>query len=197
MGAPAEEFAGLRFPSQDHLLVELHTDEGITGWGDSFGHNIIPATLKALECYVAPWFIGKDPIDINTLHRLAAQAFMFSAATAWWFTHIQGSTSRFGILRVSAGGALSDLLGGGRRKTVEAYSSLMRFSNPKTVKRICAERAARPCRLGASTVSADRRQFDHQYPWSISETVYLRKEPSDTPDVSRGCIPQNSRAGAP
>jgi len=95
------------------------------------------------------------------------------------------------------GGALSDLLGGGRRKTVEAYSSLMRFSNPKTVKRICAERAARPCRLGASTVSADRRQFDHQYPWSISETVYLRKEPSDTPDVSRGCIPQNSRAGAP
>jgi D-galactarolactone cycloisomerase len=58
MGAPSEEFAGLRFPSQDHLLVEVQTDEGITGWGEGFGHT----TLKALECYVAPWFIGKDSV---------------------------------------------------------------------------------------------------------------------------------------
>ena len=38
MGVPVEEFAGLRFPSQDHLLVEVQTDEGITGWGEGFGH---------------------------------------------------------------------------------------------------------------------------------------------------------------
>ena len=33
----------------DHLLVEVETDAGITGWGEGFGHYIIPATKTALE----------------------------------------------------------------------------------------------------------------------------------------------------
>ena len=74
MGAPKQEFAGLRFPTMDHLLVEVETDAGITGWGEGFGHSIIPATKTALEAYVAPWFLGKDPTDINALHREAAQS---------------------------------------------------------------------------------------------------------------------------
>ena len=60
MGAPKQEFAGLRFPTMDHLLVQVETDAGITGWGEGFGHSIIPATKSALEAYVGPWFIGKD-----------------------------------------------------------------------------------------------------------------------------------------
>ena len=57
------------------VFVKVSTDAGITGWGEAFGHNIIPATKAALESYVAPWFIGKDPTQINALHRDAAQAF--------------------------------------------------------------------------------------------------------------------------
>jgi L-alanine-DL-glutamate epimerase-like enolase superfamily enzyme len=68
MGAPKQEFAGLRFPTMDHLLVQVETDAGITGWGEGFGHSIIPATKAALETYVGPWFIGKDATDINALH---------------------------------------------------------------------------------------------------------------------------------
>src|SRR5688572_11972713 len=60
MGAPKQDFAGLRFPTMDHLLVQVETDAGITGWGEGFGHSIIPATKTALEAYVGPWFIGKD-----------------------------------------------------------------------------------------------------------------------------------------
>ena len=52
MGAPKQEFAGLRFPTMDHLLVQVETDAGITGWGEGFGHSIIPATKTALEAYV-------------------------------------------------------------------------------------------------------------------------------------------------
>ena len=69
MGAPKQDFAGLRFPTMDHLLVQVETDAGITGWGEGFGHTIIPATKTALEAYVGPWFIGKDATDINALHR--------------------------------------------------------------------------------------------------------------------------------
>ena len=143
MVAPTEEFAGLRFPSQDHLLVEVQTDEGITGWGEGFGHNIIPATLKALEHYVAPWFIGKDPTDINGLHREAAQAFhIFGRNGVVVYAHSGIDIALWDIAGKRAGLPLADLLGGGRRKVVQAYSSLMRYSNPETVKRICAERAA-------------------------------------------------------
>ena len=143
MGAPAEEFAGLRFQSQDHLLVEVQTDEGITGWGEGFGHNIIPATLTALECYVAPWFIGKDPTDINTLHREAAQAFhIFGRNGVVVYAHSGIDIALWDIAGKRAGLPLADMLGGGRRKAVRAYSSLMRYGNPETVRRICAERAA-------------------------------------------------------
>ena len=75
MGAPLQDMGGLRFPSMDHLLVEVTTDTGLTGWGEGFGHTIIPATQAALESCVAPWFIGKDATDIEGLHRQAAQAF--------------------------------------------------------------------------------------------------------------------------
>ena len=75
MGVSKQEFAGLRFPTMDHLLVQVETDAGITGWGEGFGHSIIPATKAALESHVGPWFIGKDATDINRLHRQAARAF--------------------------------------------------------------------------------------------------------------------------
>ena len=40
MGAPKQEFAGLRFPTMDHLLVQVEQDAGTTGWGEGFGHSI-------------------------------------------------------------------------------------------------------------------------------------------------------------
>lgn len=61
MGAPKQEFAGLRFPTMDHLLVEVETDAGITGWGEGFGHSIIPATKTALEGLRGPVVPGERP----------------------------------------------------------------------------------------------------------------------------------------
>jgi D-galactarolactone cycloisomerase len=138
MGAPPTAFAGLRFPSQDHLLVQVDTDAGITGWGEGFGHNIIPATKAALETYVAPWFIGKDPTDINALHREAAQAFhIFGRNGPVVYAHSGIDIALWDIAGKRAGLPLCELLGGARRKEVCAYASLMRYGTPKTVRSIC------------------------------------------------------------
>lgn len=143
MGAPIQEFAGLRFPTQDHLLIQVDTDAGITGWGEGFGHNIIPATMKALETYVAPWFIGKDPTDINKLHREAAQSFhVFGRNGPVVYAHSGIDIALWDIAGKRASLPLADMLGGGGRKEVRAYSSLMRYGTPETVSRICAERVA-------------------------------------------------------
>ncbi len=190
MGAPRQEFAGLRFPTMDHLLIEVRTDAGITGWGEAFGHTIIPATAAALESYVAPWFIGKDPTDINALHREAAQSFhIFGRNGPVVYAHSGIDIALWDIAGKRAGLPLADLLGGSRRKEVRAYSSLMRYGAPAVVKRICAERAAagfRHIKLHEHTVEAVMAaregagpdvqiMNDVNCPWSVAEALAMEK----------------------
>src|SRR5262245_44387412 len=144
MGAPKQEFAGLRFPTMDHLLVEVETDDGIIGWGEGFGHSIIPATKSALEAYVAPWFLGKDPTDIKPLHREAAQSFhIFGRNGPVVYAHSAVDIALWDIAGKRAGLPLCHLLGGARRLQVRAYASLMRYGTPGTVERMCGEMAGR------------------------------------------------------
>ena len=190
MGAPTREFAGLRFPSQDHLLVQVDTDAGITGWGEGFGHNIIPSTKAALETYVAPWFIGKDPTDINALHREAAQAFhIFGRNGPVVYAHSGIDIGLWDIAGKRAGLPISDLLGGARRKEVRAYASLMRYGNPEVVRRICAERAAagfKHIKLHEHTVEAVMAaregagpdveiMNDVNCPWTVAQAIEMEK----------------------
>ena len=190
MGAPATAFAGLRFPSQDHLLVQVDTDAGITGWGEGFGHNIIPATKAALESYVAPWFIGKDPTDINTLHRTAAQAFhIFGRNGPVVYAHSGIDIALWDIAGKRAGLPLSQMLGGAERRDVRAYSSLMRYGTPETVARICAERVKagfRHIKLHEHTVEAVMAaregagpdiaiMNDVNCPWTVAQALEMEK----------------------
>ena len=188
MGAPKQDFAGLRFPSMDHLLVEVETDLGITGWGEGFGHSIIPATKTALECYVGPWFIGKDATDIAALHREAAQAFhIFGRNGPVVYAHSGIDIALWDIAGKRAGLPLCDLLGGARRGHVRAYASLMRYANPATVGRICAamvERGFTHIKLhehALEAVAAARAAAgpdiaimnDVNCPWSVAQALKM------------------------
>ena len=53
------------YSGRDAVLVEIHTDEGLTGWGQASG---APATLPLIvEKQYAPRLIGRDPRDWNVL----------------------------------------------------------------------------------------------------------------------------------
>ena len=60
--------------SMDTLLVRVETDEGVTGWGEGFGHRIFTATKAALDSFIAQLFIGKDPTAISALVEEAQRA---------------------------------------------------------------------------------------------------------------------------
>ena len=55
---------GVARTSMDTLLVRIDTDEGITGWGEGFGHRIFTATRAALDSFIGPMCIGQDPTEI-------------------------------------------------------------------------------------------------------------------------------------
>ena len=190
MGAPKQEFAGLRFPTMDHLLVQVQTDAGITGWGEGFGHSIIPATKTALETYVGPWFIGKDATDINALHREAAQSFhIFGRNGPVVYAHSAIDIALWDIAGKRAGLPLCDLLGGARRKEVRAYASLMRYAVPSTVGRICAEmveRGFKHIKLHEHSVEAVKAaregagpdiaiMNDVNCPWSVAQAIDMER----------------------
>jgi len=190
MGAPKQEFTGLRFPSMDHLLVEVETDAGISGWGEGFGHSIIPATKSALESHVGPWFIGKEATDIAALHREAAQAFhIFGRNGPVVYAHSAIDIALWDIAGKRAGLPLCELLGGARRKHVRAYASLMRYGAPATVGRICAAMAARGfehIKLHEHTLEAVRAareavganvaiMNDVNCPWSVAQAIEMER----------------------
>jgi L-alanine-DL-glutamate epimerase-like enolase superfamily enzyme len=212
MGAEKLEFAGLRFPTMDHLLVGVETDAGITGWGEGFGHSIIPATKAALESYVAPWFIGKDPTQINALHAQAAQAFhIFGRNGPVVYAHSAIDIALWDIAGKRAGLPLSHLLGGGQRTEVRAYASLMRYSNPKTVGRICGEMAGRGFRHiklhehSIEAVKAAREgagpdiaiMNDVNCPWTVAQAIEMERayRPANLHWLEEPVFPPEDHAG--
>ena len=56
-----QSIAGRPSAGLNMLLVRLDTDEGVTGWGEAFGHGVRPATKTAFDTLVAPMLIGRDP----------------------------------------------------------------------------------------------------------------------------------------
>ena len=53
--------------SMDTLLVRVDTDEGVTGWGEGFGHRIFTATRAAIDSFIGPMCVGRDPTAISAL----------------------------------------------------------------------------------------------------------------------------------
>ena len=59
-GSVMPKQGGVARTSMDTLLVRVDTDEGVTGWGEGFGHRIYTATKAALDSFIGQMFVGRD-----------------------------------------------------------------------------------------------------------------------------------------
>ncbi|MBI3915714.1 MAG: mandelate racemase/muconate lactonizing enzyme family protein [Betaproteobacteria bacterium] len=66
-GAVMPKQGGRPRTSMDTLLVRVDTDDGVTGWGEGFGHRIFNATKAALDSFIGPMCVGRDPTAISAL----------------------------------------------------------------------------------------------------------------------------------
>ena len=209
--------------SMDTLLVRIDTDEGVTGWGEGFGHRIFTATKAALDSFIGPMCVGRDPAAINTLvdelqrglggvGRNGPAMYALSAIDiALW--DIAGKVAGLPLYR---------LLGGSARKELPAYASLLRYGEPAAVTRFverALKRGYRHIKLHEITVAPIKAaraaagpaipiMIDCNCPWTIDEAIAMARtlqeftpkwleEPIWPPEDHRGLARVQSEGGIP
>ena len=168
------------------LLVRLETDQGITGWGEAFGHAVSPATRTVLDTLVGPMLIGRDPRDIDalmvdlqrTLHLLGRNGPVMYALSGV-------DIALWDIAGKAAGPAALPIARRHRAHVaLTVYSSLLRCTGPAgrggklprgrraglPPHQAARDHACRPCRRrGRRSGRTSHLMLDTNCPWSRDE----------------------------
>ncbi|MBV8835731.1 MAG: mandelate racemase/muconate lactonizing enzyme family protein [Alphaproteobacteria bacterium] len=169
------------------LAIRLETDQGLTGWGEAFGHGVCPATKTAFDTLVAPLLLGRDPSGIDTLIRELQQTLhLFGRSGAVMYALSGVDIALWDIAGKVAGKPLCTLLGAEPRP-LPAYASLLRCSGPEAIARECRralDQGYRQIKLHEITVPAVKAardaigpdvllMMDTNCPWTVAESLAM------------------------
>lgn len=119
----SEEFPNL-------LWVQVHTDEGIAGLGETFYG---PASAEGhIHGLIAPYLIGKDPRNIETHQAHLTGYIGFVGASAEMRGRSAIDIALWDILGKSSNLPLCDLLGGRVRDKIRVYNTCAGYSYVQT-----------------------------------------------------------------
>jgi L-alanine-DL-glutamate epimerase-like enolase superfamily enzyme len=123
---PPPIFAGRPRTTMDALLVRVTASNGVVGWGEAFW-GATSTVVAALNDRVAPLARGQDVNDAELTPRL--ERVLHNLGRAGPVIHaISGlDIALWDIRGKLAGLPVSALLGGAKRKRVEAYASLLQY----------------------------------------------------------------------
>jgi len=139
----ATQLAGQSWTDLAILLVKVETDDGLTGWGEGFGHAIAAATKATLDTMVAKHFIGRDPTDISGLMaEMFQKLHLFGRNGSVIYALSAIDIALWDIAGKRAGLPLHMLLGGTPWREIEAYASLLRYGEPALVAKNAARAVA-------------------------------------------------------
>lgn len=104
-------------------LVEVKTDEGITGWGECFGPGNVGLANKAIvENVIQPMLLGEDPLAREVLWHTVYNLLRDHGQKGMTMQSLSGvDIALWDIAGKVAGLPLSKLLGGNFRDTVPVY----------------------------------------------------------------------------
>jgi L-alanine-DL-glutamate epimerase-like enolase superfamily enzyme len=129
-----EVWGGKAWQTADALLVKITTDQGLTGWGEAFGYNAIPATKVAIEQMITPMCIGRDPLAVESLMlELQQKLHIFGRGGPVIYGLSGVDIALWDIAGKAVGQPIHRLLGGSRAPRLTTYASLIRYSEPKVV----------------------------------------------------------------
>lgn len=212
ISGPPPLLGGKARTSIDTLLVRIDTDEGVTGWGEAFGHRIWPATRAAIDTLIGPQCIGRDPTAIGALmndlqrnlHGVGRNGPAMYALSAI-------DIALWDIAGKLAGLPLYRLLGGSPRRDLPAYASLLRYGDAAAVAHHTAEALARGYRqikvheIEAPQIKAAREtagdgiplMVDCNCPWTVERAIDMARqlEPYDLHWLEEPVWPPENHSG--
>lgn len=209
-GAPPQ-LAGAVRTHMETLLVRVETDEGITGWGEGFGHRIYTATRAALDSFIGPMCVGRDASDPEglfddlerNLHGVGRNGPAIYALSAI-------DIALWDIAAKRAGVPLYQLLGGARCEQLPAYASLLRYGDADTVRHYVERALGRGFldlklhEITEAPIAAARRaapdariMVDCNCPWTVDQAIEMarRLRPYDLTWLEEPVWPPEDAAG--
>ena len=186
----AQVWGGKAWQTADVLLVKVTTDDGIVGWGEAFGYNVIPATKAAIDEIIAPMCVGRDPLDIERLMQEMQQKLHIFGRSGPIIFGLSGiDIALWDIAGKAAGQPIHRLLGGGKPR-LTCYASMIRYTEPalvaKNVERALAqgyrhiklhEIEVKPTRAAREAAGEDVAiMLDVNCPWTQREALDMAEK---------------------
>jgi D-galactarolactone cycloisomerase len=112
-------------PVRQALLVEVRTDDGIVGWGESGSGTMPRAAVTFIHDALAPLVVGEDPFDLARVVQKVGTTFDRAGWTgdfamqAWSGLEV----ALWDVMGRAVGRPVSQLLGGRVRDRVMAYAT--------------------------------------------------------------------------
>jgi D-galactarolactone cycloisomerase len=126
--------SGVPRTSINTLLVRIDTDEGISGWGEGFGHRIYASTKAIIDSFLGQMCVGHSAENINKLVDVLQRNIAGSGRNGPAMYALSAiDIALWDIAGKAAGLPLYRLLGGSSRKELPAYASLLRYGDAKEV----------------------------------------------------------------
>lgn len=107
-------------------LVEIQTDQGITGWGEAFNQGLEPPQISAatIDHALTPLLLGQDPTAIEALwHKMYHQCRDFGRKGAVMSAISAIDIALWDITGQALGQPVFKLMGGPFRTSVEPYAT--------------------------------------------------------------------------
>lgn len=104
-------------------LVEVRTDEGVTGWGECFGPGHVALANKGIvEKVIQPMILGRDPLDRDVIWHSVYNLLRDHGRKGMSMQALSGvDIALWDIAGKVAGMPLCQLIGGAHRTEVSAY----------------------------------------------------------------------------
>ena len=130
----------------DFILLEVETDEGLVGWGETWTYSDAPATAKALKSIILPQILGREVSDVAafTSDILNSSPISNHGAPAI-FAVSAVDTALWDISGKVAGEPLHQLLGGARHDRLPVFASFFRFDDPGLTAEMCSRALSKTC----------------------------------------------------
>ena len=157
-----------------NIIVEVHTDEGLTGWGESdpwpaFTGDTADSVVVILEKCLAPVLIGQDPTKINDINELMDKTLRANATTK-----ASIDMACHDILGKSLGVPVHQLIGGKQRDNIRCFWAVGGSTPEETAQEVleikkqgfwgCMIKIGTDWKLDAARTNAVREAVGDEFP---------------------------------